>query len=375
MLKYAKYFLPTLTGLAYIYIIGKGEYYPAFFLIGFSLLIIVGDYVMPRDKKIQHFSYPEILNLSLYINFPILLTIVLITISFLSTDKPTWIIDVFQTYIYSDFAETGTHFNIIDKLSMIIQTSLLMGMLGVVPGHELTHRVKSKFDMFIGNWLLAFSWDCTFAIEHVYGHHKHACLPEDPASAKRGENIYLFILKAIVNEHIDGWKIELNRMRKNELNIFSLQNKMIIGYMRSLIITYLAFFTAGIFGIIYFLICAFITKSFLEAINYVEHYGLVREKGQRVEMRHSWNSNHFMSSVYLYNVTRHSDHHRLAKLKFWELDPCPKNAPMTPYGYLSMLYLVLLLPFVYKKIMAKKLNEWDHKYASKEEKDIVLNIN
>ena len=114
MLKYFKYFLPTITGLAYIYIIGKGEYYPTFFLIGFSLLIIVGDYVMPRDKKIQHFSYPEILNLSLYINFPILLTIVLITISFLSTDKPTWIIDVFQTYIYSDFVEAETHFNIID---------------------------------------------------------------------------------------------------------------------------------------------------------------------------------------------------------------------------------------------------------------------
>ena len=127
-------------------------------------------------------------------------------------------------------------------------------------------------------------------------------------------------------------------------------------------------------AILYFLICAFITKSFLEAINYVEHYGLVRQKGQRVEMRHSWNSNHFMSSIYLYNVTRHSDHHRLAKLKFWELDPCPKNAPMTPYGYLSMLYLVLLLPFVYKKIMAKKLNEWDNHYASPEEKEIALGM-
>tara|TARA_B100000579_G_scaffold400629_1_gene382463 strand:- start:374 stop:745 length:372 start_codon:yes stop_codon:yes gene_type:complete len=123
------------------------------------------------------------------------------------------------------------------------------------------------------------------------------------------------------------------------------------------------------------MICAFITKSFLEAINYVEHYGLVRVKGQRVEMRHSWNSNHFMSSIYLYNVTRHSDHHRLAKLKFWELEPCPKNAPMTPYGYLSMLYLVLITPFLYKKIMTNKLNDWDNNYASKEEQEIVFNRN
>ena len=81
----------------------------------------------------------------------------------------------------------------IDKFALIFQTTLSIGILGTVPGHELTHRKKNKFDMFIGNWLLAFSWDCTFAIEHVYGHHRDVCLDEDPASAKRGENIYLFI--------------------------------------------------------------------------------------------------------------------------------------------------------------------------------------
>ena len=122
-----------------------------------------------------------------------------------------------------------------------------MGMLGVVAGHELTHRVKSNFDMFVGNWLLAFSWDCTFAIEHVHGHHKHACLPEDPASAKRDENIYLFILKAIINEHIDGWKIELNRIKKLQLNPISIHNRMMIGYCRSIIITLMTFAIGGIY--------------------------------------------------------------------------------------------------------------------------------
>ena len=89
-------------------------------------------------------------------------------------------------------------------------------------------------------------------------------------------------------------------------------------------------------------------------------------------MRHSWNSNHFISSIFLYNVTRHSDHHRLAKLKFWELDPCPDNAPMTPYGYLSMLYLVLITPYLYKKIMHRKLIDWDLNYATSEERKISL---
>jgi len=213
-------------------------------------------------------------------------------------------------------------------------------MLGIVTGHELTHRKNNEFDMFVGNWLLAFSWDCTFAIEHVYAHHKNVCLPEDPATGKRGENIYLFILKAIVKEQVGGWKIEINRLKRNGVNSLSFHNRMIIGYLRSLMITMIAFIIGGVNGIFCFLLCALLAKSFLEAINYTEHYGLVRERGKPIRMRHSWNSNHLLSSLYLCNVTRHSDHHRTSILKFWELNPCDDSAPTLPYGYLGMLYLL-----------------------------------
>ena len=371
MLKYLKYFIPSLTAIIYLISISNGKYSPTIFFICFSSLLIIGDYIIPPDKKIQKFSYPNVLNLSLYINLPILLILVLIVTSFLTNNVSNWYINFITTVLYNDFNQIKDSFNLIDKIALIIQSSLLMGILGVVPGHELTHRIKNKFDMFIGNWLLAFSWDCTFAIEHVYGHHKNACLPEDPASAKRGENIYLFITKAIFNEHIDGWLIEINRLKKLNISPLSFQNKMIIGYLRSFTITFLIYIISGSIGVLYFLVIAFITKSFLEAINFVEHYGLVRERGKRVEMRHSWNSNHFMSSIYLYNVTRHSDHHRLAKLKYWELHPCPENAPITPYGYLTMLYLVILTPFLYHKIMKLKLEEWEVNYANSAEKKII----
>ena len=122
-----------------------------------------------------------------------------------------------------------------------------------------------------------------------------------------------------------------------------------------------------------FLLIAFLSKVALESINYIEHYGLVREKGKPVRMRHSWNSNHFLSSIYLYNVTRHSDHHRNSNLKFWELSPVDKNAPMLPYGYLTMLYLVLFLPFLYKKIMKRELENWDNNYANEFEKQLIKN--
>jgi alkane 1-monooxygenase len=305
------------------------------------------------------------------VNLPILFILVLLVVSIFSNNLPQWYIDTFNSYIYIDFIQIKNSFNIIDKISLIVQTTLSIGMLGIVTGHELTHRKNNKFDMFVGNWLLAFSWDCTFAIEHVYGHHKNVCLPEDPATGKRGENIYLFILKAIVKEQVGGWKIEINRLKRKGVNSFSFHNRMIIGYLRSLMITMIAFIIGGVNGMFCFLLCALLAKSFLEALNYTEHYGLVRERGKPICMRHSWNSNHLLSSLYLCNVTRHSDHHRASNLKFWELNPCDDSAPTLPYGYLGMLYLVLIAPFFYQKIMAKKLIDWDLNYANAEERKLA----
>jgi hypothetical protein len=295
-------------------------------------------------------------------------------VSIFSNHLPIWYIDGFKAILNIDFIQLKKSFNLIDKISIIINTTILIGSLGTVAGHELIHRKKNKFDMFVGNWLLAFYWDCTFAIEHVHGHHKNVCLPEDPASAKRGENIYLFILKAIINGQISGWKIESDRLRRKELSLFfGMRNRMIIGYMRSLSITILIFIFSGIVGMLAFLLCALLAKSFLEAINYVEHYGLVRERGKPVHMRHSWNSNHFFSSIFLYNVTRHSDHHKNTNLKFWELNPIDKDAPILPYGYLMMLYLVIFIPFLYKRIMNKELVNWDQNYANNFEKSLAKN--
>ena len=372
MLKYIKYYIPAITGILAIVFFLMGENYPTYFCISWSLFLIIGDYVLPRDKEIQQFSYPGILNLSIYINLPILFCLIFLIVSIFSNENPSWYIDGLNSQFNIDFIQVKESFTVIDKVALIFQTSLFVGILGTVPGHELVHRKKNKFDMFIGNWLLAFSWDCTFAIEHVHGHHRDVCLDEDPASAKRGENIYLFILRATLQEQKSGWKIESERLRKRKIKIFSIQNRMIVGYVRSLSLTAAAFVFGGLFGLLSFLSCAFFAKLLLESINYIEHCGLVRERGKPVKMRHSWNSNHFLSSIYLCNVTRHSDHHRAASLKFWELNPCHEDAPLLPYGYLSMLYLVLVTPFLYNKTMAKEFIDWDQNYANEYEINYLM---
>ena len=371
MLKYIKYYFPILSSLLAIFVFSQGAYYPTIYAIFFSLIFIFGDWFARKDKELQSFSFPFILDLSIYIALPVLFITIFFTVSVFSSNIPSWYLTGFKNIFNVDFMQLKQSFNIVDKISIIYMAFVGGGAMGITGGHEMAHRKKNKFDLFVGNWLLAFSFDCNFAIEHVYGHHKNVCLPEDPASAKRGENIYTFIIKGIINEHISGWKLESKRLKIKKISFFTFKNRIFKGYLRSILIalTILEFF--GLSGMLTFFLIAFLSKSILEAINYIEHYGLIRERGKPVEMRHSWNSNHFFSSIYLYNVTRHSDHHRNTNLKFWELKPIDKDAPMLPFGYLSMLYLVVFLPFVYKIIMKKELTKWDQYFANDFERSLA----
>tara|TARA_S200000501_G_C20870632_1_gene764061 strand:+ start:4444 stop:5514 length:1071 start_codon:yes stop_codon:yes gene_type:complete len=354
-----------------MFTITQGSYYPTLYAIFFSSIFIFGDWLVQPDKELEIFSHTFILDLSIYLALPVLFISTFFTVSLFSNSLPLWYTDGLKYALNIDFIQIKQSMILIDKISIIYMAFIGAGAMAITAGHEMAHRKKNKFDLFVANWLLAFSFDCNFAIEHVYGHHKNVCLPEDPASAKRGESIYLFIIKAIINEHISGWSIELKRLKRKKINFFSFNNRMLVGYSKSIIIALSILIFGGVNAILTFILIAFLSKSTLEGINYIEHYGLVRERGKPVRMRHSWNSNHFFSSIYLFNVTRHSDHHRNANLKFWELKPIDKDSPLLPYGYLTMLYLVIFFPFLYKKIMKKELDNWDKNFANEFERNLA----
>lgn len=107
----------------------------------------------------------------------------------------------------------------------------------------------------------------------------------------------------------------------------------------------------------------------LECVNYLEHYGLVRAPGSKVEPRHSWNSNAWMSSTVLYNLTRHSDHHAEGSKPFWRLRPLP-DAPMLPTGYMGMILLALVPP-LFRRVMEPRLRIWDRDHATAAERELA----
>ena len=369
-MKYLKYYISTITLFSAMYFCTRGSYYPTIYFICFSLFIILGDIFIAEDDKERKYDNVFLLNLPIYINLPILITYLMMVAFILGDSSPNMFSNILLTYFNLDLIYAREAMTTLDSIFLVALSGLFIGIMGTVPGHELSHRTKEKFDMSMANWLLSLSWDCAFAIEHVYGHHKNVGLEIDPATAKRGENIYSFIIKAIFQEQKDAWRIEYERLLRKNLTIISLKNRMITGYSRSVIVTVLAYFIGGLSGMLIFLICAFIAKALLEVINYTEHYGLIRVEGGRVSPRHSWNSNSIMSSIYLYNVTRHSSHHEKANLKYWELRAYD-SAPMMPHGYLTMLYMAIFAPYFFHRIMAKKLIDWDNIHASEQEKVIA----
>ena len=313
-----------------------------------SALIIFGDLFLPADRAEIEIQNPFLLNLSLYIHLPLLAILVGIMVYMTSTQS----------------------MGFFGYFSYILLVGLLIGGAGMVVGHELTHQTGNKFKMFAGNWLYGIACEPFFTIEHVYGHHKNVGLKHDPATAKRGEIIYPFIIRSTIGQAKNAWHIEKDRLHKKGMNVFSIDNRILMSVSRSVTIIVAVVLFGNLSGLICFLGAVTWAKIMLETVNYMEHYGLVRQEGTSVHPRHSWNTNAIMSSLILFNLTRHSHHHEKASLNFWELKPYP-NAPEMPWGYLSMLYFILLFPFAYHRVMKPSLENWDKHYATKEELALV----
>ncbi len=218
-----------------------------------------------------------------------------------------------------------------------------MGAAATNVAHELVHRLHSPASMAVGRWLLAFSFDTTFSIEHVHGHHRQVCTPADPASARRGEHPLAFAIRSTVQGNISAARIEAERLRRKGLPLWSLHNRIVTGQLMSLALLAAAWALGGFWGAAAFAVAGVQGKMYLELVNYIEHYGLVRAPGGRIEPRHAWNTYRRISSALLYNLPRHSHHHMFAAKPFWTLEAEP-GGPTYPHGYMTMILISLVPP-------------------------------
>ncbi|MDB2438219.1 alkane 1-monooxygenase [Hellea sp.] len=244
-------------------------------------------------------------------------------------------------------------------LALIIGVGANSGGVMVMT-HELGHK-SNKLDRLsakIGNMIMGYGH---FNIEHNKGHHTWVATPEDPASSRMGETFYAFMVRELSGTFKRGTSYEKQRLEKQGRSFWSIHNDVLQVYAVTLGLT--ALFVA-LFGwpIFLFLIPHhFLAWLALTQANYVEHYGLKREKlangkYERCQPKHSWNTNHTYSNLLSFHLQRHSDHHAYPQRPYQVLRDY-KDVPTLPTGY-GGCFAMAFFPPLWFAVMDKRVMDW-----------------
>lgn len=273
----------------------------------------------------------RIFDLLLYLNLPIIYLVVVL-----------FLYNAHQG-MYSGFEAFG----------LVLSLGTLLGACGINVAHELGHR-QTKVEQWMSKLLLLPSLYMHFFAEHNRGHHKLVATPKDPASAKFRENLYVFWIRSTLGGYLSAWQIENSRLRRKGKSILGLSNEMIQFTFIQLSYLLVVGSFAGIKVLALVIAIAVVSFLLLETINYVEHYGLQRKrkpngKYERVQSWHSWNSNHQLGRIVLYELTRHSHHHFIASKKY-QILAHHNEPPQLPFGYPTSMLLSMIPPLWFRKI-------------------------
>jgi alkane 1-monooxygenase len=243
-----------------------------------------------------------------------------------------------------------------------IGLALTMGVVGGIAintAHELGHK-RANSEKWLSRVALAQTGYGHFFIEHNRGHHVKVATPEDPASSRLGESFWAFLPRTVVGSVRSAWEIEAARLDRLGKSSFSLQNDILTAWAMTVLLFGGLALVLGPVVLPYLLLQAVIGFSLLEVVNYLEHYGLLRQKREdgryeRCRPEHSWNSNNVASNVLLYHLQRHSDHHANPTRRYQALRHV-EEAPQLPTGYAGMIVLAWFPP-LWRRVMDPRLIE------------------
>ena len=319
-------FLGILIGGPYVYL---SVVYTFVFIPILEVNLKQDNHTHSEEEKINRNLNP-LFDLLLYLNIPIVYGIFFLSLNtLLVTDSTSEIIGI------------------------ILSASIVMATNGINVGHELGHR-KSLLSRTCSKLLYLPCQYMHFFIEHNYGHHINVATPDDPATAKYKQNLYSFWISSVSKTYVSAWKIQLRLLKVSKLGFLSVKNDMMFYTFFQILFLFLIYYNYGLTITIFSLLMSIVSFLFLETINYIEHYGLMRKmkpngRYERVEPHHSWNSNHTVGRIVLYELTRHSDHHFISSKKYQVLESI-EDSPQLPYGYPTSI-LISFFPPLWFKIM------------------------
>ena len=279
-------------------------------------------------------------------------------------------------YRYLTFATIPMHFIVLIASAYLVGTNDLswwaIVMVAIVAGgyngfsintaHELGHK-QTRTEQLLAKLCMAVPAYGHFCVDHNRGHHVSVATPEDPASSRMGESIYAFALREIPGNFLRGWALEKARLEKQGKPLVSFDNEILQSYFLSVVLQGALIYVFGWIMLPFLAMHNFWAWFQLTSANYVEHYGLLRQKKEngryeRCQPHHSWNANYILTNLMLFNLERHSDHHTNPTRRYQSLRNFP-DIPEMPNGYFGM-YVLAYIPRLWFSVMDKRLLALPH---------------
>ncbi|HSW12320.1 MAG TPA: alkane 1-monooxygenase [Solimonas sp.] len=245
---------------------------------------------------------------------------------------------------------------VLELLGLVVTVGLING-IGINTAHELGHKTRA-LERWLAKITLAPVAYGHFFVEHNKGHHKNVATPEDPASSKMGETFWGFLPRTVIGSIRSAWNIEKARLARDGKSLWSKDNEVLQAWAMTVVLFAALTAAFGPIALLFLVVQAAYGASLLEVVNYLEHYGLLRLKNEngrveRCQPRHSWNSNHVVTNLLLYQLQRHSDHHANPTRSFQALRHF-EESPQLPSGYASMI-LIAYFPPLWFRLMDQRV--------------------
>jgi alkane 1-monooxygenase len=275
------------------------------------------------------------------------------------------------TYLYLPIQYAGLVFacwqwssgklSTVEDIGLALTVAMVSGV-AINTAHELGHK-RASMERWLSKVALAQSGYGHFFIEHNRGHHVRVATPEDPASSRLGESFWAFWPRTVSGSLRSAWELEGVRLDRLQSSHWTYRNDILNAWAMSVVLFGALTAVFGLVVLPLLLLQAVLGFSLLEVVNYLEHYGLLRQhredgRFERTRPEHSWNSNNVASNVLLYHLQRHSDHHanpirRYQALRHYE------EAPQLPTGYAGMIVLAAIPPLWKRTMDGRVLDHYE----------------
>lgn len=277
---------------------------------------------------------------------------------FFNIDTHTWLLLLNVPVIYGLICFAALQWSqhpqlSIELIGQIISLGLVLGSNGINVAHELGHRTH-RWAHFSAWSLLLPNGYLHFFVEHNYGHHRWVATKHDPATARLNENVYAFWWRSIRDSYLSAWRIQHQQLQKKQQLFWSRKNLMLWFTISQLIYLFSLWTLLPGLAALGITLAGLVGLSLLEVINYIEHYGLLRQpitpgRFERMRACHSWNADYLAGRIMLYELTLHSDHHYLARKPYQTLES-HEDAPILPFGYPAAMLCSLIPPLWFQTI-------------------------